>query len=121
VKYVLVMSVYGGVDQGSPVVTTTTAAETVSRTTHSTAAVSGVPSGAWIVSQWADKSSATTDWVQPLGQRSRIEAFAPGDGRVSVMLTDGARPVAGGTQPAQYATANSASAKAVMWTVVLRP
>ncbi len=121
VKYVVALSVYSGVDQGSPVVSVTSAVETVSRTSHSTPVVQGVPTGAWIVSQWSDKSSATTDWIQPLGQRPRVEALAPGSGRVSVLVTDGARPVAGGTQPAQTATANSASAKAVMWSIVLRP
>ena len=121
VKYVMALSVYSGVDQGSPVVSVTSAVESVNRTSHATPVVEAVPTGAWIVSQWSDKSSATTDWIQPLGQRPRVEAFAPGTGRVSVLVTDGARPVAGGTQPAQTAIANSPSAKAVMWSIVLRP
>jgi hypothetical protein len=73
-----------------------------------------------VVSFWADKSSATTDWVEPTGQSVRAEDIGAGSGRVTTLLTDGGAPTVG-AQPGLTATATAASAKAVTWTLVVRP
>ena len=119
VKYVMAVLAYSGVNPAAPVASYTTAAETVSRTTHTTPGAANAPAGSWVVSLWADKSSATTSWAEPAGQTARVETFVSGSGRESVLITDGNAAVGGGARPGLTATADSASAKAVMWTLVL--
>lgn len=119
-KSALDIVVYHGVDQTAPVAFFASAAETVSRTTHTTPGVADVSTGSWVVSFWADKSSATTDWVEPTGQSVRAEDIGAGSGRVTTLLTDGGAPTVG-AQPGLTATATAASAKAVTWTLVVRP
>ena len=46
------------------------AGETVNRAAHTTPAVTVPTDGAWVVSYWADKSSATTSWTLPASQSS---------------------------------------------------
>ncbi len=119
-KSALDIVVYRGVDQTAPVASFASAAETTSRTTHTTPGAADVSTGSWVVSFWADKSSATTDWVEPGGQSVRAEDIGAGSGRVTTLLTDGGGPTVG-AQPGLTATANAASAKAVTWTLVVRP
>ncbi len=121
VKFVMAALAYSGVNQASPVASYNAVAETVSRTTHTTPGAASAPAGSWVVSVWTDKSSATTSWAEPAGQTARVEAFVSGSGRESVLITDSNGPVAGGAQPGLTATADSASSKAVMATLVLNP
>ncbi|MEQ4203830.1 PKD domain-containing protein [Actinopolymorpha sp. B9G3] len=114
----LTVVAYRGPD---PVVRTfASAAETTSRTTHTTPGVQGVD-GAWLVSYWTDKSSATTQWTAPAGQTTRRSSYGTGSGRISMLLTDGGAPAGTGAKGSLGATADAASAQATMWSFLIGP
>jgi PKD repeat protein len=73
------------------------------------------------VSYWADKSSETTGWTPPAGQTQRSLALGTGPGRITALATDPNAASAVGASAGLTATANAATGKATMWTVVLRP
>ncbi len=104
-----------------PVVAFASAAETTSRTTHTTPGATVAAAGSMVVSYWADKSSSTTDWALPAGQTERNLALGTGPGRITAVASDFGTPSAAGLSPAQTATVTGVgSGKATMWTVVLR-
>jgi PKD repeat protein len=113
-KFALTVAAYSGVDAASPVAASASAAETVKRAAHTTPSVPSVSGGDWLLSYWTDKSSTTTSWSAPAGQAVRSEAIGAGSGRVDALLADSPNGNGGVT-----ATANAASNKAVMWSVVL--
>ncbi len=109
---------YRGTAPAGPVAVDAGAAETASTGAHVTPEATST-SSAWVLSYWADNSSATTAWTAPAGQTARSTSFGTGGGRVTSLATDSGAPVAIGTQGGLTATANSSSAKATMWTIVL--
>ncbi len=115
----LVVAAYRGarVLPGGAVLT----AETTSTDQHRTPEVSVPTAGSWVVSYWADKSSATSTWAPPQGQTARHLYAGAGAGHVSELLTDSAGPVPTGTAGGLVAVANSAQRNASMATVVLAP
>ena len=119
VKLALTLLAYSGTSTSAPVVSYQGATETVNRAAHTSPGAPVVPAGSWVVSLWADKSSAATGtWAEPAGTSQRIEVWNDGAGRVSVLAADSAGPVSG-AQPGLTATAGSASAKAVAVTLVI--
>ena len=120
-KVDLSLSAYSGTDTTTPVAAFASAAETVSRTTHTTPSVNVPAAGSWVVSFWADKSSATTAWTAPAGQVQRAQSIGTSTGRITSLEADSGAPVVAGAWTGQTATASSASAKATMWSVVLNP
>ena len=60
------------------------AAETVNRATHTTPGANVATAGSYVVSYWADKSSATTGWTLPAGQTQRSISLGTGTGRITV-------------------------------------
>ena len=72
-----------------------------------------------MLSYWADKSSATTTWTVPAGQTQRSLSVGTSSGRVTSLLTDTNAVVPTGPVAGLTSTADSATAKATMWTVVL--
>jgi len=117
-KIDLSLSAYSGTSS-TPVVAFASAAETVSRATHTTPSINVSTGGSWVVSFWADKSSATTTWTPPAGQVQRALSVGSGSGRITSLEADSGAAFAPGVWAGQTATANSASAKATLWTVVL--
>jgi hypothetical protein len=110
---------YRGTAPAGPVVSVSEAsAETASTTTHVTPQVTSGAS-AWALSYWADNSSATTAWTAPDTQTVRNTAYGIGSGRICSLVTDSGTPLPEGVQGGLTATANSASGKATMWTVIL--
>jgi PKD repeat protein len=93
-------------------------AETATTAAHVTPQLT-VASPAWIVSYWADNSSATTAWTTPGGETLRRTACGTGGGRICALATDSGGPSPAGTHGGTSATASSASGKATMWTVAL--
>lgn len=91
-----------------------TAAETITRATHTTPTIGSVDTDSRTVSFWADKSSSTTSWTTGSGLERRLESIGAGSGRITSVTAD-ARSSAGGAT----ATASSANGKAVMVTIVL--
>jgi PKD repeat protein len=120
-KVDLSLSAYSGTDAATPVTAFASAAETVSRTTHTTPSVTVPIAGAWVISYWADKSSATTSWTPPAGQVQRAMSIGVSTGRITSLEADSGVPVSAGPWSGLTATASSASAKATMWSVVLNP
>ena len=97
------------------------AGETASRTGHTTPGASVTLNGSWVVSYWADKSTATTTWTVPAALTVRNQSAGTGSGHLTSVLADSGAGVAPGASAGVTATADSASAKATMWTVVLAP
>ena len=100
---------------------TAIAAETISRTAHTTPTVAGADADSWVVSHWADKTASTTSWAAPGGQIVRLTGAETGAGHLSWLLTDSGTGVPAGTVGGLTATANSATTNATMATVVLTP
>lgn len=95
-------------------------AETVSRAAHTTPSLSAA-TGSWALSYWADKTAATTSWSAPAGQTVRQSGAGTGAGHMSWLLADSNGALAGSTAGGLVATADTASASAVMGTVVIAP
>lgn len=119
VKGALTLSAYHGVAAGSFV----TAAFTVSSAsgTARVAPAVTVPAGAWVVSQWADRSSSDRTWSVPATVTARTAAYGTGGGRVTTVLADSAGPVAAGSYAARTATTSAAGGQAIGTTLVLTP
>ncbi|WP_196466444.1 PKD domain-containing protein [Planomonospora sp. ID91781] len=116
----LTLAAYRGVDLGV-VAAQASASETVTRAEHTTPEVQVPAGGGWVVSYWGEKSSATTAWTAPEGQTVRSTQAGTGSGRITSLLTDGGGPVPAGTSPGVTATADAASLRATMWSLVLAP
>jgi len=119
-KATLTLLAYDGT-AANPIATFASAAETVNQATHTTPGANVSTAGSWVVSYWADKSSATTGWTLPAGQTQRSVAVVAGDGRITSVASDQNAPAPIGASPPRTATASASSAKATMWTVVLIP
>ena len=119
-KATLTLLAYDGA-AADPIATFASAAETVNRATHTTPGANVSTAGSWVVSYWADKSSATTGWTLPAGQTQRSMSVGIGDGRITSVASDQNAPAPIGASPPRTATASASSAKATMWTVVLTP
>ncbi len=118
-KVDLVIAAYSGVDPTTPIASFASAGETTARAGHTTPGANVGSAGSWVLSYWADKSSATTTWTVPAGQTQRSLSVGTSSGRVTSLLTDTNAVVPTGPVAGLTATADSSSAKATMWTVVL--
>ncbi|WP_232828266.1 PKD domain-containing protein [Kribbella monticola] len=94
--------------------------ETVLQTTHTTPTVTATVDGSRLISYWGEKSSATTALAPPAGLVVRLASPGSGSGRITA-LTGDSGPLAPGTVGGLTATADSASAKALMFSVVVAP
>ncbi|HEX5562733.1 MAG TPA: PKD domain-containing protein [Nocardioidaceae bacterium] len=121
-KAALTLVAYRGTSTTTPV-TGASAAETVSRASHTTPAVTNIPSGAWVVSYWADRSTSTTSWTAPPGEATRLTSFgaAGSTATIDALVTDSGAQVAAGSRAGLTATADASTGKAAMWTLVLAP
>ena len=97
-KATLTLLAYDGT-AADPIGTFASAAETVTRTTHTTPGASVSTAGSWVVSYWADKSSATTGWTLPAGQTQRSMSVGIGDGRITSVASDQNGPAPVGASP----------------------
>ncbi|WP_341927312.1 hypothetical protein [Nocardioides psychrotolerans] len=118
-KVGLHLAAYSATATGDPVATVSTGTETVGSTSHPTPTVSVAGDGQWLVSYWADKSSATTDWTPPGGVVVRDELVGTGGGHIGVLLADSGGPVPTGTRGGLTATTDATSRAATI-SVVLR-
>ena len=120
-KMTVTLAAYSGTDSTSPVTNSAATGETVQQAAHTTPTLTTSASGGWVVSYWADNSTDTTSWALPAGQVSRAAVGGTNGGHITSVLSDRNGPLAVGTVGGLTATANSASAKAVMVTLVLGP
>lgn len=116
-KYTMSLAAYSGTRPGTLV--HADLAETVNRAEHTTPAVDA-PAGAWVVSYWADKSSATTALAPPATVSGRLAACGTSTGHVCSTLADSGAAVPTGRYDGRTATADASSAVATTWSVVLR-
>ncbi len=124
-KVTLSLVAYSGTNASKPVRSYIAASETAFTASHTTPRATDVPAGAWIVSGWADKTSATTDWTDPAGATQQVQEIGTAAGRVTAQLSDSG-PVPAGDRNGLTATAmadgtESPSGKAITWTLVLQP
>ncbi|TDU87109.1 PKD repeat protein [Kribbella voronezhensis] len=98
-----------------------TGSETVSQTAHTTPTLTTSTVGGRLVSYWAEKSSLTTTLSVPAGTTSRASSTGSGSGRITALAVDSDSPVVPGTVGGLTSVADSASARALMFTVVLAP
>ena len=110
---------YSGTSTTTPVLAIQGAGESVSRAGHTTPVVPVTDNSTWALSYWADNTSATTGWTLPGGVTSRNAVCGTGGGHICAVAADSNGPVTGNQYGGLTATADSASAKAVMWTVLL--
>jgi hypothetical protein len=96
-------------------------AEAAGLTSHTTPNAPTTDPAAWVVSYWADKSSATTAWAAPGGVTSRVALYGTGAGRITSLSADSGGPVPAGTYGGKVATTDAASGRSVTFTVVLAP
>ncbi len=111
---------YRGVDLGTPLTDSASELQTSSTAAHSTPTVNAPDGQQWLVSYWADKSSATTSWALPGGVTQRSTAAGTGSGHVSAVLGDSGQ-VPSGAQGGLVATANSAGSSAVTFSLLVNP
>jgi PKD repeat protein len=123
-KVALTLAAYRGTSTTDPVAVLSGAPQAGTTAAHTTPIVSNDTPGAWRVSYWSDKSSATTAWSDPTGETRRAVTAGAGGGRVSSLLTDAGGPLTAGsptTTGGLVATADAATDKATTWTLLLRP
>ena len=94
--------------------------DTVNRTTHTTPTVPVASANSALVSYWADKSSATTTWSLPAATVLRNLSAGTGSGRITAALAD-TGSLAAGTAGGLTAAADSSTARAVTWSIVIGP
>ncbi|QNE23289.1 PKD domain-containing protein [Kribbella qitaiheensis] len=94
--------------------------ETVLQATHTTPTVTATVDGSRLISYWGEKSSATTTLAPPAGMAVRVSTTGTGSGRIT-SLTGDSGPLAPGTVGGLTATADSSSAKVMMFSVVVAP
>jgi hypothetical protein len=117
-KAVLSLAVYTGTDLTSPVVAWANSADG-GGTSHTTPSVTAT-NGDWVVSFWTDKSTAVSQWTPGGGVVSRDTAIdTGGSGRYSALVADSGAPVSAGAVGAVTSATDTASDKAIMWTVAL--
>lgn len=116
----LTMLAYSGTDSAGPVAGWAGATETTSRTVHTAPSIEVANNTSWVVSYWADKSSATTSWTLPAGQTQRSSQAGTAGGRITSIGSDTNSPAGKGTWAGVAATANSSSSRATMWSIALK-
>jgi len=85
---------------------------------HATPTVTA-PAGAWVLQEWADRSSTTTSWTPPSGVTVRDASYGTGGGRICGLVADSAGAVTGGSVGGQTATTDQTSGQGRMWTVLV--
>lgn len=119
-KSSLTLLAYDGTD-ADPVADFASAAETVNRTTHTTPAADVATANSYVISYWAEKAGTdTAGWTLPAGQTQRSIVAGIGTGRISAVASDTNAAAPTGQTTPRTATSAVSSAKATMWTVVLR-
>jgi PKD repeat protein len=118
-KMSLMVAAYGGTSATAPVDGHATSAETSTTAAHTTPTLDTAAAGGWLLSYWADVTTATTAWTTPAGQSVRATAIGTGGGHPSAVLTDLGGPLTPGTVGGYTATADATSSKATMVTLVL--
>jgi len=116
-KSSITAAVYSGVDPALPILVSnaTDVANTAAKQTPAVTA----PADSWVVSYWADKSSATTSWSTAQATTRQMQCVVT-SGRICSLLADSGAPVTGAIAP-KTATTDVATSTATMWSIILQP
>ena len=74
--------------------------------------------GDWVISYWAEKSSDTTAWKAPTGQKDLSAGYGAGAGEMCTLLSNYGAPAAS-SAPGLTATTNGSGGQATDWTLAL--
>lgn len=118
-KVDLRLAAYTGTSATAPVATVTKSVDATATATHVTPTATVTGSGRWVLSYWADKSTATTAWTVPVGQPVRTTGTGTSNAHITAVLTDAGAAAAPGTVGGLTATTDTAGTKATMLTIVL--
>jgi myo-inositol-hexaphosphate 3-phosphohydrolase len=118
IKAGVTLAAYRGT-AAAPFAATAAATDTTSKSTHTTPTVTNTQDGAWLLSYWADKSSAATAWTLPAGVVARSTSTGSGSGYITTALADSFQGLPVGVIGGLAATTGVASGKAVMFSVLL--
>ncbi len=113
----LTVLAYTGTGASNPISAWASAGETVTQAAHTAPSLASVPSGATVITYWADKSSTTTSWAPPGNLRLRSKTFGSANGRISALSGDST--TSDTTWKGLSATTNAANNKATMWSIAL--
>jgi PKD repeat protein len=114
----IAVSAYRGTDATNPVAVSANRLDTSSGAAITSPTVTAPDGGGWLVTYWADKSSATTGWTAPAGQVQRYTGAGSPSGHVSALMTDSGGTVSGSTG-GLTATASSTSTRRLSFSVVV--
>jgi PKD repeat protein len=116
-KMAVQLSAYSG---AAGVAASAVAFDTVTRAERTTPVVPVTVAGSTLVSYWADKSSATTDWSVPASAQLRHLSVGSGGGRITAAIAD-TGSLAAGNAGGITATADSSNRRGLAWSIVIRP
>lgn len=113
----IAVAAYHGTDPTSPVAAAASGQDS-GGAAHTSPTVTAPAGTNWLVTYWADKSSATTAWTVPPEVTVRHTAFGTPSGYMSGLVADSNGSVSGPTG-GLTATANSTSSRGLSFSVVL--
>lgn len=111
---------YRGTDTISPVSDSALVLETANQVAHTTPVLQSATPGGWVVSYWADKSSAVKGWTTSADQVTRASFTSASVGRIGTLLTDDGQPAVGQVGGVT-ASGGDSELNAIMGTFLLRP
>jgi hypothetical protein len=121
-KATLIVGVWRGVDNTTPIDASNSSSSASASTTRAAPGITTVTDQAWVVEHIVDKSSAPgTAWTAPSGFTKRAEFYEVGTGSITSVLGDTAAGVSIGSHGGDTWTENAPGNQAVMWTIALRP
>ena len=116
-KSTITAAVYSGVDPALPILVSK-ASDVANTSTKQTPAVTA-PADSWVISYWADKSSATTSWSTSEATTREMQCVVS-SGRVCSLFADSGSAVTGSYGP-KAASTDVATSTATMWSIVVQP
>jgi PKD repeat protein len=111
------LAVYRGVDTVHPVAAATQSGDGAQSSHLTPNATAGT--GDWVVSFWADRSTATRTWTSPTSVSQRSATADTGTVTVQDVLADTNGPVSAGTYGGIAATTDTTTVRSDMWTIAL--
>jgi hypothetical protein len=118
-KEQVTVAAYHNVSTSAPI-ETSQSSTSLSTTSHTAPALSGLTAGSLVVNFWADKSTTTSAWAPPGTVTKRSEVYGSGGGATSALIADSGAGVTG-SYGAQTATTNATSGSAAQWSIALTP
>ena len=113
------LAVYSGVSASSPIGSFAESLDTATPT-HKTPTITAT-AGEWVLSVWADRSTATRTYSLPATVKSRDVAPDSGTLTMQSAIADSNGSVSAGSYGGLTATTDSKTDRSVNWTIALNP